>query len=99
MHSFTDNQTNLDQALSRGFYIGVNGIATFARGLPLPPLSRMLLETDAPFLAPVPHRGQPNQPAFIADIAAFVAAKTGQPLATVAATTTANVEQLFHPVS
>jgi TatD DNase family protein len=95
MHSFTDHQLHLHEAVRRGFYIGVNGIATFAHGIPLPPLDHMLLETDAPFLAPVPHRGRPNEPAYVPDIARFVAAKLRTTLDRVAEATTDNATQLF----
>ena len=95
MHSFTDNRENLDAALKRGFFVGVNGIVTFAKNIPLPPLDQMLLETDAPFLAPLPHRGKTNEPAFIPDIARWIAAKIGEPLPVVAEKTTANTTKLF----
>lgn len=77
LHSFTDNQSNLDKAIIRSLYVGVNGIATFARdrqeiyrGIPL---DNLLLETDAPFLTPVPYRGTLNEPAFITHIAHHIA--------------------------
>lgn len=95
MHSFTDTQENLEKALDRGFYIGVNGIVTFAKGIPLPPLERMMLETDAPFLAPPPHRGQTNEPAFIPDIARWLAREIGKPLPEIAKKTTANTTKLY----
>ena len=122
VHSFSDAAANLEQALDRGFYIGINGLATFARlyavpssasattlanAAPLPPLDRILLETDAPFLAPTPHRGLPNQPAYIRDIAVWLAATLqsaaalpedlapDQALAAVAAATTQNARTLF----
>ena len=77
LHSFTDDVSNIDEAVSRGLYIGVNGISTFARDrqdvYATIPLDRLLLETDAPFLTPVPHRGTVNEPAFITHIAQHVA--------------------------
>jgi len=94
-HSFTDTEDSILEALRRGYYIGVNGIVTFAKGIPLPPLDRMLLETDAPFLAPPPHRGKTNEPAFIPDIARFLTKKLGKPLPEIAKKTTANTELLF----
>ena len=74
VHSFTDNKKNLNRSLEHGFYIGVNGLATYST-LPLPPLERILLETDAPFLSPVPYRGQTNEPSHIKEIATWLATK------------------------
>ena len=77
LHSYTDNLSNLDKALSRGLLIGVNGIATFAgdksESYRAIPLSRMLLETDAPFLTPHPHRGTVNEPALLQHVAQSIA--------------------------
>lgn len=89
VHSFTDNKKNLNKCLERGFYIGVNGLATYST-LPLPPLDKILLETDAPFLAPVPHRGEQNESSYIPDIAKWLAEKLGVPLEKVMETTTDN---------
>ncbi len=81
LHSFTDTIDNLEQALSRNFYIGVNGISTFTKDekqqvmYDAVPVEQMLLETDAPFLAPVSRRGQTNQPAFIREIAEYHAVR------------------------
>ena len=94
VHSFSDSQDNLTQALKRDFFIGVNGMATFTN-LPLPPLEKTLLETDAPFLAPKPYRGHTNEPALIKDIAVFLAATHHITVEQVAAQTTANARQLF----
>lgn len=95
VHSFSDSPTNLARCLDHDFYIGVNGLATFA-DIPLPPFERILLETDAPFLAPVPHRGAVNEPAFIPDIAANLAPSLQTSLANLAITTEQNATQLFH---
>lgn len=77
LHSYTDNLTNLDKALSEGLYIGVNGIATFAKDkidvYKAIPLGSLLLETDAPFLTPVPRRGMVNEPAFVTHVAHYIA--------------------------
>ncbi|MDO4978911.1 MAG: TatD family hydrolase [Candidatus Saccharibacteria bacterium] len=72
IHSFTDNKKNLKRVLDAGFYVGVNGIATYST-LPLPPLDRILTETDAPYLAPVPHRREINEPSYIKNIAEWIA--------------------------
>jgi TatD DNase family protein len=94
VHSFSDNRVNLDAALERGLMVGVNGLATFAP-IPLPTLGRMILETDAPYLAPSPYRGKPNQPAYIPDIASWLADKLVVPIAEVAKVTTNNAVKLF----
>ena len=94
VHSFSDNKKNLERCLDRGFYIGVNGLATFAT-LPTPPLERTLLETDAPYLTPVPNRGKINEPAYIADIAAWLSTKLGVSAEEIAEQTTKNARELF----
>lgn len=79
LHSFTDSVQNLERAYERGLYIGVNGIATFTKDeaqrnmFASIRLDRLLLETDAPFLTPVPHRGKLNEPAFITNVAHHIA--------------------------
>ena len=95
VHSFSDTKENMMRALERGFYIGVNGMATFADDFPLPPLERMLLETDAPFLTPVPFRGTINEPAHIRDICAYISKIKGESEREIAKITTQNAEQLF----
>lgn len=79
LHSFTDTMSNMELAVSRGLYIGVNGISTFTKD-PLQqqmfqsiPVERLLFETDSPFLTPVPHRGIVNEPAFITNVAHHIA--------------------------
>lgn len=94
VHSFSDSQKNLNRVLRHNFYIGVNGMATYTT-LPTPPLERTILETDAPFLTPAPNRGKINEPAYIKDIAQFLATKLGVSVEQVAAQTTKNVQQLF----
>ena len=98
IHSFSDSPENLKKSLNLGFYIGVNGLATFAN-LPTPPLERTLLETDAPFLTPVPVRGRVNEPAYIPAIADFLAKKHNLPVTVVAETTTKNARALFSGLS
>ncbi|MBQ6486624.1 TatD family hydrolase [Candidatus Saccharibacteria bacterium] len=95
VHSFTDSKKNLEKCLEHGFYIGVNGLATYST-LPLPPLEKILLETDAPFLAPVPHRGEQNESSFIPDIANWLAYKLGVSVEEVAEQTTQNCHDLFY---
>ncbi len=94
VHSFTDNKKNLKRSLEHGFYIGVNGLATYST-LPLPPLERILLETDAPFLSPVPYRGQTNEPSHIKEIATWLATKLQLDLPVVINQTSKNTEELF----
>ena len=102
LHSFTDSQANLQEALKRGLYIGVNGISTFTKDdtqiatFRSIPLSRLLLETDAPYLTPVPFRGKPNEPAYIKNIAEFHAGLRDIPFDEVAETTSANARALFN---
>ena len=94
VHSFSDSPENLEKALSHDFYVGVNGLATFA-DLPTPPLEKTLLETDAPFLAPVPVRGRVNEPSYVPFVAKFLAEKHGASVSEVAEVTTRNAETLF----
>jgi len=101
VHSFTDNAENLEQALSRGLYIGLNGISTFTKDYKQQrmydsiPLDRILLETDAPFLTPAPHRGKVNEPAFVRHIAAYHANRRDIDGETFARTTSTNASALF----
>ncbi len=95
IHSFTDSKKVLKRILNEtNFYIGVNGLATYST-LPTPPLDRIILETDAPFLAPFPYRGETNEPAYVAYIAKWLADKLGVSEEEVAKTTTSNVNTLF----
>ena len=96
VHSFTDNKKVLKRILNEtGYYIGVNGLATYST-LPVPPLERILLETDAPFLAPVPYRGETNEPAFVTEVAKWLSEKINVPLKEITKTTTKNSEILFN---
>lgn len=101
LHSFTDTQKNLQKALDRGLYIGVNGISTFTKSdeqkamFDAIPLNRLLLETDAPFLTPHPFRGTINEPAFVRTIAEFHARRRGISVEEIASATTANARELF----
>lgn len=101
LHSFTDSQHNANEALKRGLYVGVNGISTFTKDTAQQelfaslPLDRLLLETDAPFLTPVPFRGKVNEPAFVEYVAQHHAKIRGISFEEVVAQTTANARALF----
>lgn len=95
VHSFTDSKKILRRILENtDFYVGVNGLATYST-LPTPPLSRILLETDAPFLTPVPFRGIINEPAYIPCIAEWLSKKLGVEFEIIEKETTKNAERLF----
>ena len=100
-HCFTETREVAMAALDLGFHISFSGILTFRNAEELRqvarevPLERCLIETDSPYLAPMPHRGKTNQPAFVALVAARLAEIKGLDVATVAQTTSANFEQLF----
>ncbi|MEO5949892.1 MAG: TatD family hydrolase [Candidatus Saccharimonadales bacterium] len=101
LHSFTDSQIQLENGLKRDFFIGVNGISTFTKDeaqkamFTSIPLSKLLLETDAPFLTPAPVRGIVNEPAFVKYVAEHHAAVRNIPLDELAAVTAANATVLF----
>ncbi len=94
VHSFTGSKRHLKQALDRDFYIGVNGLCTYTTN-PLSPLEKMLLETDAPFLTPVPHRREKNGPQYIKTIAEYLAATLQLSVEQIAETTTQNAKRVF----
>lgn len=101
-HSFTGSPDDVRAIARRGdFYFGVNGIVTFKKSevkdiLRVVGVDRLLLETDAPYLAPVPHRGKRNESAFLPAVLAFVAAWLGLDEAQVEHATTRNAVELFH---
>ena len=101
LHCFTGSAELARKGLDLGFYISLSGIVTFKNAQDLQetakwlPADQMLVETDSPFLAPVPHRGQKCEPAFVADTAAFVAKLRGEDPEQLAETTTSNFFQLF----
>ena len=101
LHCFTGSAALARKGLDLGFYVSLSGIVTFKNAADLQetakwlPADQMLVETDAPFLAPVPHRGQKCEPAFVADTAAFVADLRGEELEQLAARTTENFFRLF----
>ncbi|MGR6327892.1 TatD family hydrolase [Sphingomonas sp. XXL09] len=101
IHCFTASGAFADAALALGLYISISGIVTFKNARDLQetaarlPADRLLIETDAPFLAPVPHRGKTGEPAFVADTAAFLAQLRGETVEDLAARTAANFFTLF----
>ena len=101
IHCFTASGAFADAALAMGFYISISGIVTFRNARDLQetaarlPAERLLIETDAPFLAPVPHRGRTGEPAYVADTCRFLAALRGEDADDLAATTRANFHALF----
>ena len=105
IHCFTASGAFADAALELGFYISISGIVTFKSAKDLQetaarlPIDRLLVETDSPFLAPVPHRGRPCEPAFVADTAKFLANLRGESLEDLAAATSANFRALFKKVA
>lgn len=101
MHCFSSGPALAEAALDLGFYLSMSGVVAFAKSDALRaifaevPLDRILVETDAPYLAPPPHRGKRCEPAFTAITAGVGAAVKGVDLATFAAATTANFDRLF----
>ena len=101
IHCFTAGPELAERALAMGCYISISGIATFNSAKQLRqtietiPLERLLIETDAPFLAPVPHRGKRNEPSFVADTAAALAELKGVSVAQLAQATSDNFFALF----
>jgi TatD DNase family protein len=102
LHCFTGSAKLARKGLDLGFYVSLSGIVTFKNAADLQatakwlPADQMLVETDAPFLAPVPHRGQKCEPAFVADTAQFVAELRGEDPEQLGETTTANFFKLFN---
>jgi len=101
MHCFVEDWEMAQQAMEMGFYISFSGIVTFKNAKTVQavakqvPLDRMLVETDAPYLAPVPHRGKTNQPAYVRHVAEFIADLRGETFETIARVTTENFFRLF----
>ncbi|GEM79936.1 TatD family hydrolase [Vibrio superstes] len=101
IHCFTEDQAFAEAAMELGFYISVSGIVTFRQAIELKevvkklPLERLLIETDSPYLAPVPHRGKENQPAYVVEVASYIAQLKGISLGQVAEKTTQNFADLF----
>lgn len=101
MHCFTESLEVAEAAIDLGFHISFSGIVTFKNATELKevarriPLERLLVETDAPYLAPMPRRGKRNEPSFVRHVAEHVAALRGIPFEAVAEATTANARRLF----
>ncbi len=101
LHGYSDNSENMEKAVQRGLYIGVTGISTFTKDEAQKqtyssiPLNKIILETDAPYLTPVPFRGMMNQPAYVRDIAIFSGKNRQISENEIAAKTTANAQALF----
>ncbi|MES2387168.1 MAG: TatD family hydrolase [Bacteroidota bacterium] len=103
-HCFSDTAAEAKRAVELGFLLGIGGVVTYKNGgldkvLPEVGLDKLVLETDCPYLAPVPHRGKRNEPAYIPLIAAKTAEILGVEIAELARVTTANAEALFKPVA
>jgi len=102
LHCFTESWDMARKALELGFYISFSGIVTFKSAsalrevAKLVPDDRLLIETDAPYLAPVPHRGKENQPAYVVEVAKHLASIRGQSVETIAKLTTDNFNRLFN---
>ena len=101
LHCFTEDWEMAKAALDIGFYISLSGIVTFRNADALRevarkvPADRLLVETDAPYLAPIPHRGKPNLPQYVREVAEFLAMVRGERFEDLAAQTTANFKRLF----
>lgn len=101
MHCFTESQEVAKAAMDLGFYISFSGIVTFKNALDIKetckfvPLDRLLIETDAPYLAPIPHRGKLNQPAWVSHVAHYIAELKGVSVERIGEVTTQNFQKLF----
>lgn len=101
LHCFTEDLDMAREAVRHGFFISLSGIVTFRNAdsirelARMVPLDRLLIETDSPYLAPVPHRGKPNEPQWVVEVAECIAAERGISVDEVAMQTTANFYRLF----
>ena len=104
LHCFTSSRALAETGLELGLHVSFSGVVTFKNSQELRdiardvPMDRLLVETDAPFLAPIPHRGRRNEPAFVRDTAKVLAQAKGVSLEVLAAATSANVLRLFHKI-
>lgn len=102
VHSFTAHKQQAEEIISRGLYVGVNGIITFTKdqkqleAIAALPLDRIILETDSPFLTPVPYRGTICQPKHLVETAKFLAELRGESVDAIASATTKNATSLFN---
>lgn len=105
MHCFTESWDIAQAAMDLNFYISISGIVTFKNAVELQnvaqkvPLERLLIETDSPYLAPVPYRGKPNEPAYVVHVAEKIAELRGLSVQEVASATTQNFYRCFPQVS
>jgi len=101
LHCFTGTEAEAEEVIKRGWYLSLSGIVTFKKSETLRavakmiPLNQLLIETDAPYLAPQSHRGKQNEPAFLPETAAIIASCRGISVEEVAAATMANAEAFF----
>lgn len=101
LHCFTGTMAEAEEVIKRGWLLSLSGIVTFKKSVDLQevarqvPLSQLLIETDAPYLAPQKYRGKPNEPAYVVETAAFIAQLRGIPLETLAQATYSNAVRLF----
>jgi TatD DNase family protein len=101
LHCFTEDWDMAEQAMELNFYISFSGIVTFKNARQLQqvaqrmPVGRMLIETDSPYLAPVPHRGKSNQPAWVKHVAEYIAELRAESFESIASATTGNFFKLF----
>lgn len=102
LHSFTDSPENAEKAIERGLFIGINGYSTFAKDpgqksvYKSYSIDKIILETDAPYLTPVPFRGKVNEPAFVKNIAEYLCEVRNISFNEIATITTQNAEKLFN---
>lgn len=102
MHCFTESYEVAKAAMDMGFYISFSGIVTFKSAKELQetckqvPLERMLIETDSPYLAPIPYRGKTNEPAWVSKVGEFIADLKGVPIEVLANQTSSNFYHCFH---
>ena len=102
-HCFTETAQVARAALDRGFYISFSGIVTFKSAQDLRdiaawvPLDRLLIETDSPYLAPVPYRGKTNNPSYVPEVAKQIAAVRGCSVLDIAEASSENFSRLFRP--
>ncbi len=102
LHCFTGDMEQAERALDAGLYISFSGIVTFRNAREIQevaesiPLDRMLVETDSPYLTPVPYRGKPNQPAYVHYVADFIANLRGVSIDEIIIATSSNFSRLFH---